>query len=266
MLLVAILFLVLLTIILVLMIIAAGVLANKKRIEAWFLLNPIYMRVDGLTEYNLPSGAIVAQFGASTSPPLLFLKGNAGTLEQMRAVCDDLAQSFCVFAVEYRGYGNTAPGFQPTAESVIVDGQEAWNWLGSTVQPNTIIVGYSLGGGILGELLRAGACPKQAVFVNTFSSLNDAIESVAGHGILGQIGRMLASDWNGVEGVRKYVANCANAKVLVVYTADDALFPSDHADRLLQAAGTQGEAVQLPSGGHTNINTYVSGWIDHLAV
>jgi len=106
----------------------------------------------------------------------------------------------------------------------------------------------ALGGGLVGELLRTGASPSQAVFLNTFSSLKSAVADLLAFPWISN----LASDWNSVKGITRYTQD-AHAHVLIVYTEDDAMFSSAHADRLCAAAGEKCIRVGITDGGHNSI-------------
>ena len=269
------------------------VLAFRAHIEGAFLLQPDRSTapMPGCHARALPSGALLyelpladrlrlrvpADAGAGDlgPRPLLFLKGNAGTVAGQRPLLDRLAaRGYRVLALEYRGFGDCAAAVgRPTADTALQDAREAWATLTIGDQERAVLAGFSLGGGLVGELLRRdGARPAQVVLLNTFSSLRAATKSALGTGLTGRVAAALCSDWDATAGVAAYSASAsasAPRSVLVVRAEDDALFDANHAHRLFGAIDRRAKAVGvgLRDGGHSDsllqhADTWMPGLLD----
>ena len=142
----------------------------------------------GLLHYNQS----VPVLQASPRRRVLFLHGNTGSLDDFVSSLDLMDRlGYDVYALEYAGYLPLMAS--PPVGTVLVDGQywqqsnpsgdtilqnvcEAWSLMGDS---NTIVVGFSLGGGALGMVYdRLIPSPAQIVFLNTFFSLPQLIVEV----------------------------------------------------------------------------------------
>jgi pimeloyl-ACP methyl ester carboxylesterase len=112
-------------------------------------------------------------------PVVLLLHGNGGNLTDMIGrIMTYHWLKIGVLAIDYEGYGLSEG--KPSLEAAVFDAVAAWDYLVDVkkVNPKNIIVhGYSLGGGIAGQLLKARPISHPVVFESTFTSLTAAAES-----------------------------------------------------------------------------------------
>ncbi len=155
---------------------------------------------------------------------VLFLHGNSYDLAKYDPALKTLeAQGYDVWAVEYAGFGITTPVEKdvPNSESCLRDVMDAWAVCGRS---DAIVIGFSLGGAILGEVYEAlNPMPAQLVFLNTFASFPLLVKEKMGTGL---VGPFLATQWSTPE-PKHY-----QGKVTIVYTMDDAVIPPEQGRRL----------------------------------
>jgi len=179
------------------------------------------------------------------SRPLLFLHGNTGNLDLYEAALKRCARlGYNMYALEYAGYGLAAGNEKviPNCDSVLQDVLESWNVCGSE---HAIIMGFSLGGAILGKTYdRLNPMPAQIVFLNTFHSLSGLVESKLK--VLGPlITPFLKTQWS-TQPPRFYYNN-----VLIVYTKDDDVVTPEQGKELKTIFQSLNPVVvELPDGGH----------------
>jgi predicted esterase len=179
---------------------------------------------------------------------IFFLHGNSYDLSKYAPALDTLRdRGYDVWAIEYAGFGITTPeklGFTtaPNCDSVLVDVEEAWAICG---QENAIVIGFSIGGAILGEVYETlTPQPAQIVFLNTFASFPQLVADK-----LGKMGAcvtpFLRTQWNTPK-PKRY-----KGKVTIVYTLDDQVVPPSHGKQLCDIfTHLQPQCIALQSGGH----------------
>lgn len=139
---------------------------------------------------ELPAGArlveLPASFGtaravywpapgrAGTDPAVLYLHGNFERIENSFAAMPPLVRAgVSVLQLEYPGYGG-ADG-EPSYAQLNEAANLAYDWLAHEpgVDPQRIVVmGYSIGGGVAGELARRRK-PSALILLSTYTSLED---------------------------------------------------------------------------------------------
>ena len=193
--------------------------ADGVRLNGWFMPG------------NHPSGLTV-----------LLLHGNAGNIShrfEKYAIFHQLGLD--VFALDYRGYGNSAG--EPDETGLYLDARTAYRYLVEQrgVDPHKLVVyGESLGVAVavdlLGQVAAAGL-----VLEEGFTSAPDVGHEMypflpmrwlmhAQYNTLGKIGRI-------------------NAPLLIFHSREDEFFSMQHAQKLLAAAPAPKELVEL-RGGH----------------
>lgn len=184
---------------------------------------------------------------------VLFLHGNSYELKQYLPALDTLKQlNYDVYAVEYAGFGLTKPinskeplitlSTVPNNESVLQDVYDAWELCGD---PNAIVIGFSLGGAILGETYeQLKPAPAQIVFLNTFASFPNLVQQKLG--FMGKIlSPLLDTQWQ-TPAPKKY-----HGKVTVVYTKDDTVVPPEQGKQICNIFQQLApKCIALDSGGH----------------
>ena len=197
--------------------------------------------------YTLKSGGGLININPSadntkTTRRVLFLHGNSLSLDAYAKALEGLAKyGYSVWAVEYGGYGIAkGSGDSPNGETVLRDSMEAYQFCGDS---NTIVMGFSLGGAILGEIYdRLNPSPAQIVFINTFCDLPNLIQEkmkVAGP----FLHPLMKTQWK-----TKKPKNYKNEAV-VVTTQDDSVVTPEQGRRLCKMF-PNAKCVLLPNGGH----------------
>lgn len=202
----------------------------------------------------------------SKSRRLLFLHGNGGCVPSYENYLAKFKKmGYDVYALEYTGYMPLYPPLPPSlvngsdkditqwrktfttlvpnADAILQNLVEAWQIMGD---PEAIIVGFSLGGGLLGmkydELYPA---PAQIVFLNTFSSLPALVSELVYWPISTIASRLMETKWK-VKKPQNYTGN-----VLVVNTLDDELMSEKHSADIVEIFNGHGpKKVSIPYGNH----------------
>lgn len=165
---------------------------------------------------------------------VLFLHGNGGNVNDVVPYIQKLIHSgYNVYALEYKGYGSTNNPwwFHPNLTSVTKDLATAWPLIPNPRQ--TIVMGLSMGGGVISSWLRNyfftssgqgiqhDQLPGQLVFVNSFSSLHKLVCDKS-HPYLGIL---MSENWSNVYptgSLRSWM------KILIVAAREDPLIPVQH--------------------------------------
>jgi len=132
-----------------------------------------------LTELPASFGTVRAVYwpapgSAATHPAILYLHGNFERIENSFAAMPPLVRAgVSVLQLEYPGYGGAdgGPSYAQLGESADL----AYDWLAHEpgVDPKRIVaMGYSIGGGVAGELTRL-RMPCALILVSTYTSLED---------------------------------------------------------------------------------------------
>jgi pimeloyl-ACP methyl ester carboxylesterase len=145
---------------------------NGERVNAW--LAPAPPPVEGEERYTV-----------------LLLHGTGGNLTDMIGrIMTYHWLKLGVMAIDYQGYGLSEG--RPSLEAAVQNAVAAWDFLVVTkkIPPEKIVVhGYSLGGGVAGQLVRRRPVPHPLVLDSTFTSLADAGEANAP--LLGPLPRLV---------------------------------------------------------------------------
>ena len=193
--------------------------ADGVRLNGWFMPS------------NNPSGLTV-----------LLLHGNAGNIShrfEKYAIFHQLGWD--VFALDYRGYGNSAG--EPDETGLYLDARTAYRYLVEQrgVDPHKLVIyGESLGVAVAVDLLSQVAAAG-LVLEEGFTSAPDAGQEMypflpmrwlmrTQYNALGKIGRI-------------------HAPLLIFHSSEDEFFSMQHAQKLLVAASAPKELVEL-RGGH----------------
>jgi fermentation-respiration switch protein FrsA (DUF1100 family) len=126
---------------------------------------------------------------------VLLLHGNGGNLEDMIGrVLSYHRLRMGVLAIDYQGFGLSQGS--PTLDNAVESAKLAWDYLTVTkkLDPTQIIVhGFSLGGGVTGQLLASHKNISHPVILDsTFTSLKEA--AAANNFILGKLANVLVRD------------------------------------------------------------------------
>lgn len=201
--------------------------------------------------YNLKHGGGLLHYTPERktgSRRVFFLHGNSYDLSKYAPALDTLKdRGYDVWAIEYAGFGITKPerlGFTtaPNCDSVLTDVEEAWAICGDE---NTIAIGFSIGGAILGEVYETFTPqPAQIVFLNTFASFPQLVADKVGKmGCV--VTPFLRTQWTTPK------PNRFKGKVTIVYTLDDQVVPPSHGRHLCEIfKSLHPKCIALQSGGH----------------
>lgn len=180
----------------------------------------------------------------STGLTVLMLHGNAGNIShRFEKLALFYRLGWDVFALDYRGYGNS--GGEPDEAGLYLDARAAYRYLVEQrgVDPRKLIVyGESLGTAIAVDLLSEVAAAG-LVLEEGFTSAPDAGQEMypflpirwlmrSRFDTLGKIGRI-------------------RSRLLIFHSREDEFFPIHHAQKLLAAAPSPKELVEL-RGGHND--------------
>lgn len=218
---------------------------------------------------------------------ILCLHGNAGNLDGMANMARSMAElGYDVYLLEYAGYGICAGAGHPTTNSLVDDLREAWTMIPSAKRGQAILLGFSMGGGVICEFLRTAAdvldedLPAQIALLNTFFDLPQLVRDVLP---IPGVSQMMRTRWNARPGIESYcqrrhgndrptdtlhVNVALHGNVLVVAARDDELIPLKHADSIISTINdsfTDKALVILPNGGHNNsIQMHFALWTPYL--
>lgn len=191
------------------------------------------------------------------SRSVLFCHGNAQDIDEIAPLAKSLAlNGYRVFLLEYAGYGttcintnnnNTKHTEDITPLTVLRDVIEAWHFLPN--REHSILIGFSLGGGAICQLLRmltVSEMPAQIVLLNTFFSLPDLVRDWLPFSFLPWI---MQTQWHSKDGLHRYPGS-----VVIVSCQDDELIAPYHAENLTRhCISTQSvRHIRLKEGGHTS--------------
>lgn len=122
-------------------------------------------------------GYYVRCTGIIKSPKtLLYFHGNAGNASFRERPLKILRPYFNILIIEYSGYGRSKG--EPSEEQLYKDGQNAYDFLRKTENPeNIVIYGVSLGGGVATRIARDNEC-SGLILQSTFSGIDDFLPSI----------------------------------------------------------------------------------------
>jgi hypothetical protein len=230
---------------------SAAAVLGIQAIERKQLFQPTridrYTRVAGIW-YPLSSGGGVLHLTPNAAPNtrrILFLHGNSLNLDSYAEALEKFATlGYSIYALEYAGYGPTKkPDDGPSCKTVMRDAFEAWELVGNS---DTIVVGFSLGGALLGQIYeQLNPLPAQIVFLNTFWSVCMLVETKLGDTFGQVLAPLLQTQWI------TRAPTTFKGSVVVVYTADDLVVPPKHGEQLCQVFSQANlRCIRVPYGGH----------------
>lgn len=181
---------------------------------------------------------------------VLFACGNGGNMSYWRDVFLTLNEvcDATVLGFDYRGYGRSEGS--PSEGGVYADARAARNWLArrsGLPEDRIVLMGRSIGGGVMIELARDGA--RGLVVESTFTALPD---------VAARIYRPIPVQWfmrsrfNSLDKIASY-----QGPLLVSHGTDDTLVPLEMGKRLYDAAGSRTKKFfTVPNGEHNDSQPY----------
>jgi alpha-beta hydrolase superfamily lysophospholipase len=200
-------------------------LAGDQKLHAWFAPN---------ADANAP--VMLYLHGAGWN-----LTGSASRIERWRKL------GFSVFAVDYRGFGRSAP-VSPTEAFAYEDAEAAWDYLARLAPGKPrFIVGHSLGGAIATELARRHPQASGLVLEATFTSVSDMIELSAWSYL--PVGLILNQKFDTLSKIGE-----VKMPVLITHGTRDSIVPIEMSRRLYDAAATPKKLVIVEGASHHNLS------------
>ncbi len=191
------------------------------------------------------------------APAILYLHGVRWNLTGQLFRIEQLhAMGYSVFAVDYRGFGQSR-GDLPSEATVYEDARIAWERF-AQLQPDAgkrLIFGHSLGGAVAVELASELArqarkdgqpAPARGLIVeSTFTSLGDAAAAVAGTSL--PVRWLMSQKFDSLGKI-----NAVGLPLLVVHGLNDRYVPSRFSQQLFDAAQEPKTLLLVPGASHNN--------------
>lgn len=187
------------------------------------------------------------------APALLYLHGTFRHLAQNLPKIDALRDAgFSILAVDYRGWGGSAP-IVPSEATIVADAGLAWREM-QRLQPDPkrrVIYGHSLGGSvavILASRLHVGKDYAALILESTFTSLPDV---AAAAGFWGGVGAALTTMQFDA---RSRIAS-VDAPILMLHGTLDRTVPIDLGRRLRDTAPPGVTWIEIEGGTHSRLHS-----------
>ncbi len=187
------------------------------------------------------------------APTLLYLHGTFRNLYQNLPKIDALRDAgFAVLAVDYRGWGDSAP-IVPSEASITADAAVAWAEM-QRRQPlpqRRLIYGHSMGGAVavtLASSLHGGHDYAALVLESTFTSMPDVASAA---GFWGRIaGSLTTLQFDSLSRIGRI-----DAPILMLHGSADTTVPVALGRRLRDAAPPGTRWVEIPGGTHSRLHS-----------
>jgi hypothetical protein len=187
------------------------------------------------------------------APTLLYLHGTFRNLVQNLPKIDALrAAGFAILAVDYRGWGDSAP-IVPSEATINADVAVAWAELvrRQPLPRLRVVYGHSMGGAAavtLASTLHGGSDYGALVLESTFTRLPDV---AAAAGAWGRIGAALTTlEFDSLSRIARI-----DAPLLMLHGTQDKTVPIELGRRLRDAAPPGVRWVEVPGGTHSRLMT-----------
>jgi len=190
---------------------------------------------------------------------ILFLHGAGGNKSYFRRRLEGLRQlGFAIFAIDYRGYGESKGQF-PSEAQIYADSELAWNHLTQTrkIPPSQIVIyGESLGGAIAINLAKNHPDAGGVIVQSSFTSM----AAIAQHRPLlplFPVSLLLTQRFDSIAKVRHL-----QVPILFIHGTADETVPAEMSQQLYRAAPQPKQLLLIPNAGHNSI--YRSGKDSYL--
>lgn len=187
------------------------------------------------------------------APTLLYLHGTFRNLYRNYPKIEALRDAgYAVVAVDYRGWGDSAP-IVPSEASILADADRAWTEL-LRHQPDPlkrVIFGHSMGGGVAIDLAsrkRYRSDYAALIVESTFTSLPDVAASV---GVLGTVASWITRQkFESIDKIGR-----VDAPILMMHGENDNTVPVALGRKLRDAARPGSVVwVEVPGGSHSGLH------------
>lgn len=215
---------------------------SDDRLEGWWIAAP----KPGDAIATVPNEPVkVVQ-----NKTILFLHGAGGNKSYFRRRMEGLRQlGFAIFAVDYRGYGESKGNF-PSEAQVYADSELAWNYLTQTrkLPPGQIVIyGESLGGAIAINLATNHPDAGGVIVQSSFTSM----AAIAQHRPLlplFPVNLLLTQRFDSIAKVRHL-----QVPILFIHGTADQTVPAEMSQQLYDAASQPKQLLLIPNVGHNSI-------------
>jgi pimeloyl-ACP methyl ester carboxylesterase len=183
--------------------------------------------------------------GQGSKYVILYLHGNAGSLDKWQWVSNDLKELNCdMFIIDYRGFGKSTGSF--SENGLYSDAQAAYDYLISAgYEPDDIIIyGRSLGTGIAVDLATKRKA-KAMILESPYSSITKVGKERYPYLLPGLLSKY---KFNSLEKAPKLTI-----PVLILHGDSDDVISCDHSKELYAAIKSPKRLVVIKGGGHNNL-------------
>lgn len=184
------------------------------------------------------------------APVLLYLHGArwnvTGSTLRMRNMH---SLGFAVLAIDYRGFGKTAPQELPSEASAREDALAAWQWLHTRFpQHQRWIFGHSLGGAIAVDLATRVDDEQALLVESTFTNIRDMAHNFRWGWL--PVGPFITQKFDSLSKIGQ-----VGSPVVVVHGSSDALIAPWHGEQLYAAAQQPKQWILVEGGSHHSTNS-----------
>lgn len=187
-----------------------------------------------------------------SKPVILFCHGNNDNITYRKYVVEISKAFDCnLLLFDYRGYGKSSPGTNPSIKMSIRDGEVMYNLLLKSYDPDSIIIwGESLGGSVAAYLASKYTCNRLILF-STFSSLDDlAYDYISYPPMAFLLSNLLYYSVNTLP-IKEWVKK-VECPTLIVHSPDDTLIPILQANTVFDNLKSKDKSYLLISGDHAS--------------
>lgn len=192
----------------------------------------------------------------SAGPAVLLFHANRSTLSDQAGLQQVLYRAgISSLAFDYSGFGKSAG--EPTPATLRDDARAAFTAFTDSARAagRRVLLGASLGAAVLLDAvgdLQTGA--DGVVLIGAFTSARDI--AVRADRVPRFLSWLVPNLYDNVEAVGRLTK-----PLLIVHSAEDQVFPIDHAERLLDAAPGPKRLVRLDRGGHATYLSTDADWV-----
>lgn len=195
----------------------------------------IQWKPEDIGEETMIDGTIHSWYQAPNEPDgavIMFCHGTNGNIGDRKYVYDLARNSGAgILLFDYSGYGKSLG--QPSAANILRDGQHAYDWLASRVEPHRIVIwGESLGGAVASWIASRNAC-RCLILFSTFTSLADLSNGSIPVAFRLAMASLVATNSNLATKELMHMITCP---LLIVHSEDDDLIPFSHGKELFRRA------------------------------
>jgi hypothetical protein len=206
---------------------------------------------------------------------ILLCHGNAGNVLEFIPLLSSLFRFFNrVYLVEYRGFGCASSSDNNktiSTKDVLDDVHQIVLTLDNQNKPIHTLLGYSIGGGVVAQLLNKKpfiTSLQSVLILNSFASIQQMVtEHIPVPAF--PIYSLMQCQWNTTEALSRALENTKDLKIFWVYTKDDRLISPTHTETIKKhiPSCSRFTILELPNGGHNgSIFAHLDLWVSSVFV